>query len=634
MSKGTFSLRTTLLSVLLMLAVVPVIIFSTLLIVQFEAIQEREQMQKFSAQADNVTQTVEFDLAFFFTRFTQASRDNVLAIAAHTGTFGERAQMKMNVILQEHPLVGALLLTDDKMETLSAVPTLIELLDTEELKHYVANTLQQKHTDTVGAFMVESPALVQALRAFGVTESLSMKSDYVLIYAAPVIMSDSRISDAFAKTTGLLVAVLPIENIFNALRDRASGMTLDKIAQGSIDIGSETSVDLNRVIQVKTPLVLDGIEEEWDVYFSRNRKEAFSSVNQLTERYILWAAIFVAVLLVTSLAISRVFLYPIGAMNDIIGQYLKRDYRPTYKDLYFSEVQETVDVLANMAQQIQLDHQELEERVRVRTAELSQANSELSNAMEQLTITQEKLIEQEKMSLLGQLVAGIAHEINTPLGICVTAGTTLSQTLTTLQTAYNDNKVSRKMFEDFFAEFEDGFTIMLSNLERAATLMQNFKLIAVDSASEVHREFNLYTYIQETLHSLAPELRAYKVTTEVIGDRRVRLDSYPGAYAQIFTNLVLNSLRHGFTKDVEHHIIIEFSLRGTMLHLTYRDDGKGVNQEHLHKLFEPFYTTLSNQGGSGLGLNIVSNIVTMKLKGKVEAESSGRGLSFIFAIPQ
>lgn len=630
----TISFRNSLVGALMALAALPVVVFSTFLIIQFSDIQEQEQIQKFSAQANNVVQSVEFDIAFFYNQFTQYSNDNVLAIAAQTGTFGERARMKMDQIRVEHPLVGAVMLVDDQIQTLSAVPTVIELLDASDLRTYASKTLNEGKRGVVDAHLVESPRLAKALREFGVTRAEGVESNYVLIFAAPLVLSDSRISDTFSKTTGVIVSVMPIENIFNALQYRTTSMNLEKITLGGIEMNSELKIRTSDVIQVDAAFAVNGIEQKWEAIFSRDREESLRSVNKLMERYIMIAAIFVALLLVASFGLSRLFLSPLEALAELVAQYLNRDYRPTYKDLYFREVQEIVEVLANMAEQIQLDRRELEDRVEERTADLSKANMELSNAMEQLTITQEKLVDQEKKSLVGQLVAGIAHEINTPLGICVTAGSTLQETLDNLQAAYHENKVSRKMFEDFFEEFGDGFRIMQTNHQRAAMLMQNFKLIAVDSASEQKREFNLYSYIEETLHSLAPELRVYNVRTTVEGDRRLNLDSYPGAYAQIITNLVLNSLRHAFTKEKEHSIRISFSIAGNVLHLVYRDDGCGVDEIQLKKLFDPFYTTLSNKGGSGLGLNIISNIVTMTLKGKVQAESIvGSGLSFIFALP-
>lgn len=633
-TERTISFRNSLVGALMALAALPVVVFSTFLIIQFSDIQEQEQLQKFSAQANNVVQSVEFDIAFFYNRFTQYSNDNVLAIAAQTGTFGERARMKMDQIRVEHPLVGALMLVDDQIQTLSAVPTVIELLDASDLRQYASKTLTNGKRGVVDAHLVESPRLAKALREFGVTQVEDVESHYVLIFAAPLVLADSRISDTFAKTTGVLLAVMPIENIFNALQYRAASMNLENITLGGIEMNSELPGEPGDVIEVGAAFSVDGIEQKWDATFSRNREESLRSVNKLMERYIMIAAIFVALLLIASFGLSRLFLSPLEALAELIAQYLKRDYRPTYKDLYFREVQEIVEVLAAMAEQIQLDRRELEDRVEERTADLSKANDELSNAMEQLTITQEKLVDQEKKSLVGQLVAGIAHEINTPLGICVTAGSTLSETLDNLKAAYHENKVSRKMFEDFFEEFGDGFRIMQTNHQRAAMLMQNFKLIAVDSASEQKREFNLHSYIEETLHSLAPELRVFNVKTTVEGDRRLNLDSYPGAYAQIITNLVLNSLRHAFKKEQQHHIRISFSIAGSSLHLVYRDDGCGVDEHQLKKLFDPFYTTLSNKGGSGLGLNIISNIVTMTLKGKVQAESiKGHGLSFIFALP-
>jgi len=628
------SLQITLVAVIFLLAVAPAALISTFLIKQFEQIQADEQIQKLSAQASNVAQRAQFDLAFFHTRFKHTSEDNILALAAYTGTFGERARQKMASILVEHKLVSALVLVDNQHVTLSAVPTAVELIEFTQLQALLNDKTQKNVHAELSVHLINSPSLMSSIRQRTATNDVEYKSNNILIYIAPLIMTDSRKTDKFSKLTGLVVAFVPVENIFAELDQDKENMLLTSITQENTPLILGESADVINIINVSTDLDIEGISKDWQANFVRTRKEAFQNVYQLTDKFFLVATLFIFALILIALLISRTLVKPLAELNTIIERYVRRDYTPTYSPIRFREIQQIVNVLATMADQIQFDQKVLEDRVRQRTEDLLETNQELSEAMNQLTIAQDQLIEKEKMSLLGQLVAGIAHEINTPLGICVTASSTLNSKLKEMKSAYEKNTVSRRQLEEFLAQFDEGFCIILNNIQRAATLIQNFKAIAVDSTSEQRREFKLKSYIEEAIHSLAPELRQYQITIAVEGDESLILNNYPGAFAQILTNLIINSLRHGFDKELRHTIHIDFFVEQNTLHLSYCDDGRGVAAEQLQKLFDPFYTTLSNQGGSGLGLNIVYNIVTSKLMGDIHANSSsGSGLCFDISVP-
>ena len=250
-----------------------------------------------------------------------------------------------------------------------------------------------------------------------------------------------------------------------------------------------------------------------------------------------------------------------------------------------------------------------------------------------LDSAQDQLVESEKMAALGGLVAGVAHEINTPVGICVTAASRVDSKTQEFAKILESGQMKRKDMTDFLEVATEGSKILLTNLRRAADLVQSFKRVAVEQSSEEKRAFNLKTYIEETILSLGPELKnkPYKVQLEL---DEIEIDSFAGAFSQILTNFIMNSLIHAFKGREAGNMRIKTFVRNKTLLLTYSDDGNGMTPEVLEKIYEPFFTTNRSGGGSGLGMNIVYNLVVQKLGGKLNVESSvGKGVTFTLEIP-
>ncbi len=261
-------------------------------------------------------------------------------------------------------------------------------------------------------------------------------------------------------------------------------------------------------------------------------------------------------------------------------------------------------------------------------------NEELAITLEQLQTTQSQLIESEKMAALGNLVAGVAHEINTPLGISLTAASVLNEDTTDFFNTYKSGKMKRTELETFLDTAVESSSMILANLKRAADLIQSFKQVAVDQSSEAKRCFKVKEYLEEIMLSLNAKLKRTNHTVKIEGDETLTLDTYPGALSQIVTNLVMNSLIHAYDEDASGQIILEFKREGAWVIFQYADDGKGIAPENLSKIFEPFFTTNRSQGGTGLGLHIVYNLVSKQLKGTIQCESQlGVGTQFIIKLP-
>ncbi|MBU2552148.1 MAG: PAS domain S-box protein [Proteobacteria bacterium] len=273
-------------------------------------------------------------------------------------------------------------------------------------------------------------------------------------------------------------------------------------------------------------------------------------------------------------------------------------------------------------------NQELEQRVIERTAELRAS-------LEALQKTQEHLIQSEKMSALGGLVAGVAHEINTPVGIGVTVASFLQQKTKEFSEMVIQERLKRSDLDAYMNTALDSSNMILSNLRRAVNFIQTFKQVAVDQSSEERRQFKLKAYIEDVLFSLRPKLKKTHHTIEVSCPEGLELYSYPGAFSQIITNLVVNSLIHGLEFKDEGQIRFEVTEREDGIRFRYSDDGRGIDAKHLTKVFDPFFTTKRGQGGSGLGLHMVYNQVTQTLGGQIDCYSSpGKGATFDIWIPK
>ncbi|PXF31602.1 hypothetical protein WH50_09070 [Pokkaliibacter plantistimulans] len=267
---------------------------------------------------------------------------------------------------------------------------------------------------------------------------------------------------------------------------------------------------------------------------------------------------------------------------------------------------------------------------------LEQSRTDLQSSLNSLRDMQSQLVEAEKMSSLGGLVAGVAHEINTPLGIAVTSESLLDEKLQNLVSAYRQGTMTRTDLERFFELAGESVQILKGNLQRAAELVQSFKRMAVDQSTLERREVLLLDYIDEVLLTLRPQLKKHDVKVHLKGDKQLRWTTYPGAMAQILTNLIMNTIYHAFADSQQDRLIeieVERDERG--LRILFRDNGRGVSAEVLAKLFEPFFTTRRLEGGTGLGLHLVYNLVTQSLKGRIQASSEeGQGLSFIMHVPE
>ncbi|MDQ9092393.1 ATP-binding protein [Pseudoalteromonas haloplanktis] len=267
--------------------------------------------------------------------------------------------------------------------------------------------------------------------------------------------------------------------------------------------------------------------------------------------------------------------------------------------------------------------------------ELLTKQTEMQRYVDELNMAQERLVGSEKMAALGGLVAGITHDINTPVGIGVTATSFLQERLLQIEAAYQDKTLSPKALEEFINDAKQSTSLLTTNLDRASELVASFKQIAVDQASEAVRTINFKEYLGEVIRSLHPKIKntSHHINLDCPTDLTLNLPA--GAISQIFTNLIMNSLIHGFDGIKNGMIDITIKDEDDQVIIDFKDNGNGVTEQQLEKLFDPFFTTKRDQGGSGLGTHITFNLVKQTLSGELEVTSSpGEGLHYHISFPK
>lgn len=297
----------------------------------------------------------------------------------------------------------------------------------------------------------------------------------------------------------------------------------------------------------------------------------------------------------------------------------------------------SVDVseLKKMESELLLLNASLEQRVEERTLDLDRSNQELMVTMASLQRAQEELIQSEKLASLGSLVAGVSHELNTPIGNALLAASSMEEEVAKIRQASTAGTMKRTDFERCMQRVDEGSELTIRSLRRAVALISSFKQVAVDQASERRREFDLAQVINEVIDTLRPIIKHVDVSLDLDLQAGIFMDSYPGPLGQVIINLFNNAVTHAFDGRASGLIIVSTRYKDEgSVQLTVQDDGSGISPSHLGHVFDPFFTSKLGQGGSGLGLSVSHRIVTKVLGGSITVQSEPeKGAAFTIVMP-
>lgn len=412
-----------------------------------------------------------------------------------------------------------------------------------------------------------------------------------------------------------------------------------KAGEGAADAAKPISANSVRVMLHMDPMAAQRPPKnsremaigQVEVVFSRDAIEAAlraSIVQRIVE------IVFLDGILIVALILSlRMVFTPIAQLRDALFDLASHDGEdveelPETSRNEFGEVIRGFNQTQRKLRQVIARRTQAEETAR-------EAAEKTALAYEDLKQAQESLVQSEKLAGLGSMVAGVAHEINTPVGIIMTSASVLNQATLQTSQAMAEGAVRKSDVSAYLETAGESARLILANAERAAHLIQSFKQVAVDQTSEQRRSFDLQKYLEELTTSLHPALKKGHVSVDVVCPAGLQMDSYPGLLAQVLTNLTMNSITHAFEPQQNGKIALNVSSTGENIKIVFCDDGHGIPAEHLPRIFDPFFTTRRGQGGTGLGLHIVFNIVTKQLGGAISVSNvEPRGACFELLIPR
>lgn len=378
--------------------------------------------------------------------------------------------------------------------------------------------------------------------------------------------------------------------------------TMKKIISGALDKKTESyefkDSDNNIVVAAYQPIQLPGQSEPWSVIVFQKETDNIT--------FILLTVIFIILLLCSIFIMFK--LININVLKPVI------------------ELQKDMSKIAEGKLDVNVDISSKNE--------IGELAGNINKMVVNLRQHQQKLDENEKMVALGNLVAGVAHEINTPLGVGVTTSSYMQKINNQSRKALVEGTFSKKDLVNYMEDMDESLNLLEDNLGRASEIIQSFKKIAIDETNETLEEFNVSQYIHNIIISLKHEYKKHNHSFNIQCDEELTIKGYPGILAQILTNFIMNSIIHGFAEIENGNIEIIAFKENNIFNLQYSDNGCGISKENISKIFNPFFTTKKNVGGSGLGLNIVYNLVTKKLNGSISVTSIvGQGTTFVIKIP-
>ena len=405
----------------------------------------------------------------------------------------------------------------------------------------------------------------------------------------------------------------------------------------------------NQVIEIIRPI---NIEEQTlgYVYVRMSSESFFSYVSGTRMVQVATIVLIIIAAFLVALKYGQMLANPIQDTNLMLQKVARsRDYSLRFSasnvreydhmldsiNILLSRVEEYISKQQQAERELQTLNSRLEEEVNQRTVALKSANNELIQTLEKLHQFQRQIVENEKMASLGDMVAGVAHEVNTPIGLGITASTMMLDRLAVIDQQFKDKTLKASAMERFINESRENLNIIYRNLDRAAQLISSFKQVAVDQTSEEAREVNVKQLIEETLMSMRPRLKKVTHTINIDCPETLNVMCKAGPLNQILINLIMNSLIHAFETVENGKIDVIARLTDDQkLKIIYKDNGSGIPAGIRKRIFDPFVTTKRGQGGSGLGMHLVFNLVTQALNGNIKLESEeGNGVAFTLTFP-
>ena len=476
------------------------------------------------------------------------------------------------------------------------------------------------------------PSLGKSREAF--TAMLVAANAYYLSLASASAEEARRNTDTI-ETTIPVMADLADNDLQRMALQRLSARTKalrDGFAKLSEQLASRTELLHNAIDanQAETSSAIDGLSIKMRQRQQKAQETFDQTLADISRKVLSTAVIFLGIIITAGVLIALSIRLPLrqimAAMQAITSGDLNRGVQGTGESDEIGEMARAVEVFRENA----IAKRKTEDELRA-------SKERAENALNELNAAQQNLIDAERLAALGGLVAGVAHEVNNPIGISLTVASSFARRAEMFEAELrSETGLRRSQLEDFVRTSRDAAQQLVGNLQRAGELIQSFKQVAVDRSHAEQRIFNLSEATDQIIASLRPALKKASITLSVEVPESLVIDGYPGAYGQILTNLFLNAANHAFPDRRSGAIAISAKPRASDdVEIIFSDNGVGMTPDVQRQAFDPFFTTRRNEGGTGLGLHIVYNLVTQQLGGRMMLDSRlGQGTTFRIIMPR
>jgi signal transduction histidine kinase len=476
------------------------------------------------------------------------------------------------------------------------------------------------------------PSLGKSREAF--TATLVAANAYYLSLATASAEEASRNTETIQQTIPVMIDLADNDLQRMALqrldaRTKALGEGLAKL---SAQLTSRTELlrDAIDASQAEASNVIDELSVKMRQREQRAQETFDQTLADISRKVLSIAVIFLGIIITAGVLIALSIRLPLRQILTAMHAITSGDYN--------RRVQGTGarDEVGEMARAVEVFRENAIAK-RKTEDELRASKEKAENALHELNAAQQNLIDAERLAALGGLVAGVAHEVNNPIGISLTVASSFARRAEAFEAELKTgNGLRRSQLEEFVKTSRDAAQQLVGNLHRAGELIQSFKQVAVDRSHAERRTFNLAEATDQIIASLRPALRKASIALSVEVPENLVIDGYPGAYGQILTNLFLNAANHAFSDGRSGTITISAKPRGNDdIEIIFADDGAGMTPDVQRQAFDPFFTTRRNEGGTGLGLHIVYNLVTQQLGGRMMLDSRpGQGATFRIIMPK
>ncbi|WP_221074198.1 sensor histidine kinase [Agarivorans aestuarii] len=624
-------LRTTLALSILLGALLPSILIGSFLLKQISEQDQQAVTQTLYLKANNIAQNIQYQVRQLLLDLQSLAQVNDVVLTPTSAIFGFHSNQLISEVLQQNSWASAIYIVDLEGQIIEGAPLQAEILDLQV--HYAAI---QRLNQQVKAGSKEALIEVYQDSEFAqlVTGIDDIDSDSGLLFMQPLLQKNlNAIQDS--QQVGALVVFVPMQSIWREAASRIS-------QQGSLELfhsqrllfkGSKGEPPKRR-FYIDVDLDLSQMAEPLSLSLSAQSRSLWGLLVERQSNVVIVLLVVFVLVAVIAIAMTRRIIEPLEHLSRLVSNYSKGRYDTKVPSLAYDEFNQVGGLLKSMAAKVISDQEQLEQRVAERTQELEQANHTLQHTLAKLNDTQLELVEKEKMAALGGLVAGMAHELNTPLGVGITAASQLISNYQSIGQQLKDGSLARSELESMLDQGIEGGKLLESSLQRSAALVNTFKALAGSDIDSSLQRLNLKTWLEQQLQMFLQPFTDLHIQLSVSGSNPSMLVNQR-ALELVLSCLIDNSIQHGFASHGYPHVKVDIESNQEMVEINYQDNGSGVSNEDINLIFNPFYTTGRSSGNVGLGLNQVYNLVHQHLLGSVETfNAEPQGLGFTIRLPR